>query len=459
MNSSKTFDVFISYSHEDREVAERIAYELDRQGFTIWMDRSLQAGQEFDDVIAERLEQALVVIALWSPHSVQSRWVREEASVAAEADKLVPATIKACKPPFGFRRWHAADLTQWKADAQDSEWNRFVDSVRSMREARRSFRPVARTGQAPVVDGHLLGMSRSRVVTLALLLLLPLALWLLLSEKSTSEVLPATPVLRPAFGSPFKDCSECPVMTAIRGGKGLIGSPPSEEGRDLDEALQAPANIAAFAMGVTEITNDEWDACVAQRGCRPVKREASAGPRHPVVNVTWTDAQSYVRWIAGRTGMHYRLPNEVEWEYAARASPAGGAGRYSFGDEPSLFCAYGNGADESLKAANADYADVFPCNDGVVRTSEVGKFRPSAAGLFDIDGNVSEWQGNCWTDVLGDRESSSSASCQDRAVRGGNWALKPIEQRVANRMKEYVNTPRSTIGFRVVRELSAASPR
>ena len=76
-----------------------------------------------------------------------------------------------------------------------------------------------------------------------------------------------------------------------------------------------------FAVGVYEVTFEEWEACVSGGGCggyRPDDAGWGRG-RRPVINVSWEDAKAYVEWLTGRTGKEYRLLSESEWEYVARS--------------------------------------------------------------------------------------------------------------------------------------------
>ena len=86
-----------------------------------------------------------------------------------------------------------------------------------------------------------------------------------------------------------------------------------------------------FAVGKFEVTFAEWDACVADGGCKPPARaiEAGAGAAGRCINVSWHDAKEYAAWLSRKTGKTYRLLSEAEWEYAARA---GTTTRYAFGD-------------------------------------------------------------------------------------------------------------------------------
>ena len=116
------FDVFLSYAREDRERARTIAFALETQGWSVWWDRKIVAGESFDRTIEEQLESARAVVVLWSIHSIDSEWVRNEAAAASERKALVPALIDDVKQPLEFRRRHAANLTAWSGDPADPEF-------------------------------------------------------------------------------------------------------------------------------------------------------------------------------------------------------------------------------------------------------------------------------------------------------------------------------------------------
>ena len=113
---------------------------------------------------------------------------------------------------------------------------------------------------------------------------------------------------------------------------------------------------------------------------------------HPVTCVNWHDAQAFITWLNHKTGEAFRLPNEAEWEYAARA---GSESVYYMGDEPSALCTHANAADKRALEHYPGFA-VNDCDDGYVRTSPVASFAASPWGLYDIYGNVWEWVEDCW---------------------------------------------------------------
>src|SRR5262245_37265952 len=103
----------------------------------------------------------------------------------------------------------------------------------------------------------------------------------------------------------FKECEACPEMVVVPAGEFTMGAPETEKSSDSDERPRRRVAFAnRFAVGRFAVTFEEWDACVAQGGCkgyRPSDRGWGRG-RQPVINLWWEDARSYVRWISERTG-------------------------------------------------------------------------------------------------------------------------------------------------------------
>ena len=113
----------------------------------------------------------------------------------------------------------------------------------------------------------------------------------------------ARPAARPAADTTarsFRDCPNCPEMVVVPAGEFLMGSPESERGRGKDEGPQHPVMIAQpLAVGKFEVTFNEWDACVADRGCTYNPGDEGWGRgRHPVINVSWNDVQQYTAWLS-----------------------------------------------------------------------------------------------------------------------------------------------------------------
>lgn len=192
---------------------------------------------------------------------------------------------------------------------------------------------------------------------------------------------------------------------------------------------------------------------------------------YPVVGVSWEQANAFCAWrtsylLKGMTGaarqiQRYRLPTEVEWEFAARGRD-GGIYPWSGNDSKSdKGCYYAN-----FKPERGNYT-----KDGFVITSRVGSFSPNSNGLYDMAGNVAEWTSTVYTESgvlsMGDLnpELSYNAAKEDpyrmkkKVVRGGSW--KDVAENVRSDMRtyEYQNESRSYIGFRCVRSVMGPTNR
>lgn len=127
-------DIFISYASEDRELAKMLAHVLEKQGWSVWWDRKIPFGKNYDEVIAENLAAARCVIVLWTHHSVKSRWVRTEASEAADRNALIPILMTAeIKIPLQFKLLQTANLFGWKpGDVAHPEFERLLAHINEL---------------------------------------------------------------------------------------------------------------------------------------------------------------------------------------------------------------------------------------------------------------------------------------------------------------------------------------
>jgi formylglycine-generating enzyme required for sulfatase activity len=226
----------------------------------------------------------------------------------------------------------------------------------------------------------------------------------------------------------FKDCLECPEMVVIQAGSFLMGSPPNEAGRLAAEGPRRLVDVPRFAMGKYEVTQGQWQAVM---GGNPSTFE-DCGLNCPVENVSWNDAQEFVRRLNQRTGQNYRLPSEAEWEYAARA-----------GTTTAYF--WGDGFNED-RANNSS------------RTVQVGSYPANAFGLHDMQGNVWEWVQDVWHDNYAGAPHDGSAwttggDLTRRVLRGGACMNSPRCLRSASRSRNVLSYRFSSTGFRIARTL------
>ena len=239
-------------------------------------------------------------------------------------------------------------------------------------------------------------------------------------------------------GTTFRDCPECPEMVVVPAGRFLMGSPESEEERPVHRVTIG----YPFAVGMYEVTIEEWYACVAEGYCSWFNERDDEDWRRPVIFVRWEEAQGYVRWLSGKTGEAYRLLSESEWEYVARA---GTTTRYWWGDEI------------GRNRANCDGCGSRWDNK---RTAPVGSFSPNPFGLYDVHGNVWEWVEDCANESYHGAPTDGSAWEESgiptrgmrcpRVLRGGSWSSRPRNIRSASRLWGFA----SSVGFRVARTLT-----
>jgi formylglycine-generating enzyme required for sulfatase activity len=179
----------------------------------------------------------------------------------------------------------------------------------------------------------------------------------------------------------------------------LMGSEVGQE----NELPVHRVELDAFAIGVCQVTNAEFDLFVERTGRAPLPHRDEPqfnDPRQPAVAVSWLDAVSYCEWLSGERRRRFRLPTEAEWECAARGGVVGRV--YPWGDEP-------------LRDETRWIRGPEPCGGGT----------PNGYGLFDLCENVHEWCSD-WYDpgyyaVSPQRNPQGPESGVRRVSRGGSW--------------------------------------
>ena len=180
------------------------------------------------------------------------------------------------------------------------------------------------------------------------------------------------------------------------------------------------------------------------------------GDDHPVVNVSWNDANAFCEWLsrAEPNGGRYRLPTEAEWEHACRA---GTTTLYPNGDDPERLAEIGNVADASLKRTfpDQDWATI-QADDGFAFTAPVGRF-PAIRGLYDTIGNVWEWCQDGYDAAYYQKsppvsvDPRGAADGSSRVDRGGSWSNAAVSCRAACRGRDSPTNAFYALGLRVAR--------
>lgn len=154
--SDKAVTLFLSYARADGDYAHRLAAALEHAGFIIWWDALIEGGEAYSRSIAEALEQADVVIVLWSKNSVESDWVRDEAAQGRERHRLVPLSIDGTRPPLGFRQYQVIDVSRWhgrKSAPEIGAIERAIHSVLHHDHAPHTPAPVRVSRRTALIGG------------------------------------------------------------------------------------------------------------------------------------------------------------------------------------------------------------------------------------------------------------------------------------------------------------------
>jgi adenylate cyclase len=125
-------DLFVSYARSDKPRVAPLVAALEAQGWSVWWDPEIAPGQEFDRLIADELQKARAVVAVWTPASVASRWVRGEARVGADRGVLAPVRFEGADLPIDLRAIHTTDLDGWSDDAKDPAFREVVRAIRAL---------------------------------------------------------------------------------------------------------------------------------------------------------------------------------------------------------------------------------------------------------------------------------------------------------------------------------------
>lgn len=229
-----------------------------------------------------------------------------------------------------------------------------------------------------------------------------------------------------------------PNMVVIPSGSFTMGD-LSRQGDDNELPTHRVAINKAFALSQHEVTFRDYDFFALSTGRDLPDDEGWGRGDRPVINVSWNDANAYADWIRRETGLAYRLPNEAEWEYAARA---GTASAYWWGNDQGL-------ANAVCDGCGSEY-------DGK-STAPVGSFQANPYGLYDMNGNVYEWVSDCYNDSYEEAPNDGSSwevgQCNLRVMRGGSWYDIPRLIRSASRYRHPADAAQNTWGFRLALDL------
>lgn len=218
-------------------------------------------------------------------------------------------------------------------------------------------------------------------------------------------------------------------MVLIQGGEFMMGS--EKEEADDDERPLHWVSVNSFYMARYEVTQELWSQIMNGKNPSVFK-----GEKHPVECVSWYDVQIFIERLNKISGRKFRLPTEIEWEYAAK----GGAKRIQ----------------DSFNGIEPEFAGWIADNSGGM-THDVGQLEPNELGLYDMCGNVHEWCYDLYDSLSYSRQQTivqqKIAPHEIRVYRGGSWCSSKRYCRPANRNKNIAGIRNFSIGFRLAEDI------
>jgi formylglycine-generating enzyme required for sulfatase activity len=487
------FDLFVSHASVDHQAAMSIVVDLEAKGIRCWIaPRDIPIGSAYQVEIVNALEHCRAILLVFSDAANKSEHILREVELAAQGRKpIYPLRIDPTIPTGGLR--YLLANKQWVE--RQTLGDRLVATIAQLLStdgvvaagvgelAAKPVPPAPKTSKLPILigAGAAIVIAAGVAVWFAVRPVPPLLSHDDLPVQPPPKTQPVPPKEPPsqvaapgadivelpppvAAAAPanagslgpgvhlFRDCDNCPVMAVIPAGQGVVGSPPSEPGRQSNEGPQQKISIGQpFAVARSELSFDEWLVCVAEGGCnayRPGDYGWGYG-QNPAINVSWNDAEAYVDWLSKKTGARYRLLSEAEWEYAARGC-----------SKPCGSIAFWFGQTIAPERANYDWRLSYEGSvraQALRRTVSADRGAANPFGLVHVSGNVSEWVQDCWNESLAglppDGSARSGGDCQRHVLRGGSWSDEPKDLRSAARAWELATERRSKVGFRVARNL------
>ncbi|MDR0311124.1 MAG: formylglycine-generating enzyme family protein [Acidobacteriota bacterium] len=211
-------------------------------------------------------------------------------------------------------------------------------------------------------------------------------------------------------------------MAYVRGGTFMMGCTQEQESDCYDYEKQArQVTVSDFYIGKYEVTQAQWKAVMENNPSH------FKGDNLPVENISWDDAQEFIKKLNAATGMGYRLPTEAEWEYAARGGGQSRGYKYSGSDDAGEVAWYEGNSENS--------------------THPVGTKKGNELGIHDMSGNVWEWVSDLYENHGGAQQADGEGPFH--VIRGGGWGSYARGVRVSNYYNNGAGNRYRILGFRI----------
>ncbi|MDJ0704693.1 MAG: SUMF1/EgtB/PvdO family nonheme iron enzyme [Leptolyngbyaceae cyanobacterium MO_188.B28] len=419
-------DVFISYTSADRPWAEWIAWVLEENGYTITAQAlDGRPGENLVNNVQQAISQPGFTVLVLSENYITAADAEPNWPLPSQQDptltlsRVLPIRVETCQLP---KSWGLPEVVNIVDQSETEAEQAILDSLQG--------RGVQDTDS----DSFSIEQIQNQP-------------WKLRRQLYTVY----------GFKEQLTEALSIEMMQ-IPAGSFMMGSPEDELERDIGEGPQHQVDTPTFFMGKYPITQAQW-RFVAE--LPQVNRELKPNPsgfegeRNPVEKVSWFEAVEFCDRLSLHTGRPYRLPAEVEWEYACRA---GTTTPFHFGETISTDLANYRGTDWKEMGGSGSY-DRGPKGEYREKTTPVDFFGvANAFGLCAMHGNVWEWCQDQWhdnyegasTDSIAWLDEKSDDEKVERVIRGGSWDFYPRSCRSASRSNSLPREFENDIGFRVV---------
>ena len=508
-------DIFLSYSRADRPTAQIIAGALEAEGFSVWWDKVLRAGQTYDEVTESMLRDSSVVIVLWSKTSVKSKWVRAEATLGQRGCELVPAMIEDADRPIMFELTQTADLIGWTGDRNEARWGEFVADIKRSLDKHGAetntpatapdsaaapagkddatietvFWTSIKDGSDPAdfeayldryADGHYASLARNRLAALGAASA-PVATPPAPEPEPVPEPVTAAPVTPvPSATAPPSQQSETnktsnplPMIlgaVVVLGVGGWFGL-QAMNGGDRDVVEHDPidhAPVVASCDACPEMVAIPGGSFTMGSPDTEANRSGNEGPVREVTLQPFAISATEVTWDQWQLCVDAGACNAAQGS-GSGSFPVTGVSHDDARTYADWLSQQGDRRFRLPSEAQWEYAarggtstpywwGTSFAGPGVVSgaAKDTAALQANAFGVSGMLGNVREWVADCYersyANAPSDGRVVGGTNCSQPVVRGGSWKLGAAEHRAANRARYRRIVRDRALGFRVVAE-------
>jgi len=431
--------IFIAYAREDDPSREKLRKQLsalERRGhFHIFWDGLIQPGERWDDRLKTELHRADIFLLLVSEDFLDSDYVHE---VELPKALQLRAQGKAEVLPVILRRclWQHTELAELQCflcegkpvEAVTDGFAQAAEKVVEMVNHIKANRDNDKTKKKILVNVRETSENQKRVYEEAFTTL----------EKTLSPLYESAQKFINQAKDPFND-----FMIPIKGASFDMGSEDFDYSKPVHKVT-----LPDFWLCKYPVTQGQWKQIM---GNNP--SHFTGNDMLPVEKVSWDDAQVFLQTLNSKTNGGYRLPTEVEWEYAARGGHLSKGYKYAGSNDPKEVAWYWENSGD--KPLSGDWSsEKITANN--CRTHPIGQKKPNELGLHDMSGNVWEWCQDVWHRDYKGAPTDSWAWEQDgdgaiHVGRGGSWNDIPDVCLAARRGGYYTDRRLNYFGLRLAR--------